>query len=1110
MLWDMAFVGRERELAQLAGALQRGAEVRTSRVALAGPAGMGITRLLDEFEFRMAGLPGLVVARGGATEPSSGVAYHALSEALGTALAHTRDEQLAAVIGPSGHDLAVLLPRLQERMQALGIDHPRPALEAKDQAGSRMAESVLGVLERLGDGGVVLLVLEDLHWADPATRGFVASLLRVSRPLPLCLVVTYQPEVLHRRHPMATLARSLVDDARVTWIALEPLAPQELRALVESILGEPPSGSLMAAVTEGSRGNPLLASQLVTAATTLEGVRLSDPFEQVLGARLDALSADAALAVRLLAAARRPVPRESLLAIRLPDGRITARGLDEARESLLAVEVGGVPGEKSPFSLVIAHELYTEAIEELEPAPERHMMHAALAEMSHASPAIAAWHWRLASRPMEARRAHIEAAEASERIDPGETTLYHYQQALESGAEDGNPLDGAAMTSLLMGAARAAAMAGAFRRAAALMRRAIGQRVSRPSGAEAHPRDAGLRRELGAMHVELGRYRWAGGDLVGGVETMEHALELMPAEPSQPRARALASLAQHLMIDGRFDESAKLAMEARAVAREAGTDARPELGHATCTLGVDVAYLGELDRGLALLEEATEVASSEGRLDDLMRAYANRTTLLDLDSRREAALAVVKEGIRDAQAGGLSATYGAFLRGNAADILFQLGRWEEAEVECRAAMEWPPSGVAWFSPILYLGLVLVESRADAEAARLIGQTLLQLEAVPAGQWTALVHRAAVSLALWRGDFADALAFAAREWERVLETDDSSQIALAASTSLEAAAAAGEEARMRRDLGGVAAAAELAQRVLPEAERHVAGSTLPKSLGARREAELHLETARCHLSRLRGHSSAAAWSRVAQQWASVPIPYQAAKARWWQALASLQAGEPRAAARDPLHEAWRIAASLPARPLQRALLDLSTRARIPLPEGAQTEMLAAPRGAEATGLPAVAAGPATDRQDADRLAADGQGADGNAADGHAVAGQAAGGRPAAEKRHAALTRQLIAVGPGPEDGARTETGRAIAEREKARAGTAQNSFGLSPRELEVLAVVVEGRTNREIAERLFISERTVAVHMRRILAKLAVSGRLEAAGLAIRLGLVPEPPIRIAR
>jgi DNA-binding NarL/FixJ family response regulator len=71
------------------------------------------------------------------------------------------------------------------------------------------------------------------------------------------------------------------------------------------------------------------------------------------------------------------------------------------------------------------------------------------------------------------------------------------------------------------------------------------------------------------------------------------------------------------------------------------------------------------------------------------------------------------------------------------------------------------------------------------------------------------------------------------------------------------------------------------------------------------------------------------------------------------------------------------------------------------------------------------------------------------------------------------------------------------------------FNLSPREKEVLGVLAEGRSNREIAQRLFISERTVAVHVGNILAKLGVAGRVEAATVALRLGLVavPQPIVR---
>jgi DNA-binding CsgD family transcriptional regulator len=339
-------------------------------------------------------------------------------------------------------------------------------------------------------------------------------------------------------------------------------------------------------------------------------------------------------------------------------------------------------------------------------------------------------------------------------------------------------------------------------------------------------------------------------------------------------------------------------------------------------------------------------------------------------------------------------------------------------------------------------LVLVESRADEEASRLVGQTLLQLEIVPAGQWSALVLRSAVSEALWRGELADARNAAEQGWQRVLETEDPAQLAYGASTVLEACAASSERGRLKRDWSEVADAGELAGRVLPIAEKAVAAWDLPRTVGARREAELHLATARAHATRVRGRTTTTIWADLAERWAKVPIPYQVAKARWWQAEAALPDRARRSEARRALTEAWRIAAELPARPLQGALRDLAMRGRIALP-------------------------------DAELASGDGE--------------------------TEAQARDLVAVGPGRSKvvdfGIRV--GGALSP--------AEARFGLSPRENSVLLVLAEGRTNREIAERLFISERTVAVHVRRILAKMGVGGRTEAAGMAIRLGLVPGGP-----
>jgi DNA-binding CsgD family transcriptional regulator len=85
------------------------------------------------------------------------------------------------------------------------------------------------------------------------------------------------------------------------------------------------------------------------------------------------------------------------------------------------------------------------------------------------------------------------------------------------------------------------------------------------------------------------------------------------------------------------------------------------------------------------------------------------------------------------------------------------------------------------------------------------------------------------------------------------------------------------------------------------------------------------------------------------------------------------------------------------------------------------------------------------------------------------------------------------------GGRSALVRAVAG-ETAPAAVRPDTFGLSGREREVLALVAQGRTNREIGERLFISQKTVGVHVGNILAKLDVSGRVEAAAVAIRLGL----------
>ena len=724
------------------------------------------------------------------------------------------------------------MPSLAERLSRLDLVPADPLRSSPDQQASRLVEAVLGVLARRAGDGVVVLALEDLHHADPGTRKFVETVLRIGREMPICLIVTYRPEELHRRHPMLALASVIEGDPIIERIAVGPLERHEVMRLIEGLTGERPSGALTAAVLEGSGGIPLLAEQLAETEAGTAG-SLGGRFDDLLRSRLGGLSVGAMRALRVIAAARRPLPIDLLLAADFPGGHLSRPALAEVCGAGLANEAEAADGSTT---IAVVHEAYAESIEAHGLPADRQPVHDALARALTHQPAEAAWHLERAMRFAAARNAHVEAGLACRELDPGGTALLHFQRALElvETHEARVPRLGVSTPELLALTADAAYAADDAGRAASLAEQAIAELAGASAVADAARRGShaqhALQLEVGLLYLRLGLYQSAAGDHVAAQSSLQTAVQLVPDQPTAERARVLGALAQVLMLDGNFDESARIAGQARTAASEADPPATAELGHATCTLGVDLAYGGEIDRGLAHLEEAAGHARRAGRLDDLMRTYANRTHLLELDARYDAALAVVQEGIKEARRWEQEAGYGAFLRGNAADILFKLGRWAGSEAECRSALDWSPHRLVW-SPLLALGAVLVESRSDDEAGRLVGQILLQLEAVPDGQWTATVQRIAVSYALWRDDVADAERVARRGWARVAATGDRAQIAMAASTTTEACAAFAEAGRQRRDIGAVAGGTELAAAVVAEADHRLAPGSLPENLGS---------------------------------------------------------------------------------------------------------------------------------------------------------------------------------------------------------------------------------------------------------------------------------------
>ena len=753
----------------------------------------------------------------------------------------------------------------------------------------------------------------------------------------------------------------------------------------------------------------------------------------------------AAVAAAFDADSDRAVPR-SVTSPRAGAGALDAdlwAGWEEALASGFVVQVDG--------ELAFRHESIGRAVaRDLLPI-SRTRVHAALAERLGGPPSAIGWHWLAAHDPHAARAAVIEAAAFAGSRHAAADELEALEMALslpEGPAPGGGSRRRAAMPSdrvdLQVRASEAAFAVGRIPRATAFLEAAI-------AGLDAR-RD---RIRLGLLHERLAQVRRAGGDPAGAMLAARRAVELIPREPSPERATVLAGLAQLKMLDGVFSDAQRLARDAIRVARACDPPARAQDVHATTTLAVALAWGSDPAAAIELLRESEAAALELDDPDALFRARANLTTVLDLVNRRAEAVEVAYRGIEDARRAGLEAVYGNFLAGNVVDTLFFLGRWPEVRTMSLRAMSWLSVGVVHMEAVLVLAAVEIEADAGEEASRLLGQTVLELAAVREPQLAGPYYLAAASFALWRGDVADASRSVDHGWASVRETEEWVLVARMAAMVAQVDAAMADEARQKRQLAPLAAARQRTAAVLAAAARSVRASGAPTTAGSRRVADASLATARAFQRRSEGEDSADVWRRVADGWAALESPYDEALARWRQAEALLSAASRsgRAQAQAPLLAAVEIGMRLEAKPLLRELVELAGRARITLP-------------------PEVALLVTRD-----------------------ATTRAVGGAPVTEGRP-------VAVDGGAVDGhtnGRSELVRAVAGDPPATTRR-PDTFGLSTREREVLVLVAQGRTNREIGERLFISQKTVGVHVGNILSKLEVSGRVEAAAVAIRLGL----------
>jgi class 3 adenylate cyclase len=249
-------VGRDEQLFVLEDALLSAHRGESRFIALGGEAGMGKTRLSAELAKRAQRLHWDVLW-GACSEAELPLPYLPLVEALGNYLSLQETERLAGLLGPARRELAQLFPQLGGDDVAVPVGDPA-------QAKLRLFEAVVALLAVPAREHGLLLVVEDVHWADSATRELLDHLARRLTNMRSLLLVTYRSDELDRRHPLTPLLQTWRRSGVAEVVTLAPLEGSEIAQMIAAILDDEEIGpefrDLMHVRTDG---NPFVLEEML-------------------------------------------------------------------------------------------------------------------------------------------------------------------------------------------------------------------------------------------------------------------------------------------------------------------------------------------------------------------------------------------------------------------------------------------------------------------------------------------------------------------------------------------------------------------------------------------------------------------------------------------------------------------------------------------------------------------------------------------------------------------------------------------------------------------------------------------------------------------------------
>lgn len=967
------FVARDEQVAALLAAVARAGAGEPGLVLLGADAGVGKTRLLTHTA-RLATEAGATVVVSHCIDLGEiGLPYLPFAEAL---------HQLVEADCPGVADVVAARPALRRLLPSAA---PEPAVADEQTERLQLFDAVAAVLAAAGrPEAPLVLVLEDLHWADSSSRDLLRFLVARLRTEPVLLVGSFRADDLHRRHPLRPVLTELGRHPRVERLDLPPFTADELRAFTTALAGRPLPEESLRRILIRSEGNAYFAEELLEAPSDLPGT-LAD----LLRARLEALDPEVQRLARAASAAGRRVDEPLLRAVVVGPGAGPERhaAFDAALRDAVAHHVlVGEDGRIAFRHALLAEAVYTDLLPGEQVALHRDYLVAAAADPSLATAAERAHHALLSHDQRLALQASREAAREAGRVLAPAEELRHLETVLRLWS--GVPTAAADLreerVDVLLAAAAAGGRAGLGDRAVAMAREAVSA-VDVPAG----PPDGPTARRVAALRTTLARH-------LLGVERVDEALRetdralagLAAADPapSADRAWALATHARAALNSDLDDQAEVSASAAVDEARAAGAaDAE-----ADALISLAVLVVDDASRAADLLSIALDRARDAGDVTTELRCTYNLAANRFYAGALDEAAAITTAGLERAARSGLTwSAYGVELR-----LFEDIVRYSRGDLSPPAptADPGPPRAQSVVAGVQTYAAV---ARGDAGAA----DRSLELLHGPHGDTmiTLIAGGCSVDALTWAGRLDEAVALAhelideiSRVWsDYFLGGIWLSALGIAALADQAAAdRLGGRDPAPRLDTG-----ARLLNRAVVTADR---GRPRGGQLGP--EGRAWLARAQAEHARLTGDADPAVWQRATEAF-DYGYRYEHARTRWRWAEALVASGD-RDAARTQAAAALADARDMGAAPLVTALTDLARRARLDLPGVAATP----------TGV-------------------------------------------------------------------------------------------LTGREAEVLALVAEGLSNRQIGERLYISGKTVSVHISRVLDKLGAGGRAEAVAIAHRRGLL---------